>query len=143
MAKTEEAERDYTAAVDKPISELQQHLHDWLLDKTEYDPAKAKTKAEAFLMGVKLTVQLRMQHQASPENQERQAAAEAAREEREAAKAEKPKGKSKPKAKAEEAEEVEEAEEAKPAKKTAAKAPAKKATPKKASAKGKSADVPF
>jgi hypothetical protein len=72
MAKSEA--KDYTAYVDKAPTALQEHITDWLQEVTEYDPTKARTKAEAFAMGVKLTVALRMEHQKSEANQERLAA---------------------------------------------------------------------
>lgn len=65
-----EIEKDYTVYVDKDPTDLQTRMTDWVLDKTGYDPAKAKTKAQAFADGIKLGVALRMEFQASPENQE-------------------------------------------------------------------------
>jgi hypothetical protein len=73
-------EPDFAAIVAKPPTALQEHFHTWVLEKTEYDPAKAKTKAEAFAEGIRIGTALRGVHQASPENQERLAEAKAARE---------------------------------------------------------------
>lgn len=64
-----EEEIDYTVYADKPPTDLQERFTDWILDKTEYDPASEKTKKEAFAEGVRLGVALRMKFQASPENQ--------------------------------------------------------------------------
>lgn len=72
MAKataTEVAEKDYTAYVAKNPTDLQERFTDWLLEKTEYDPAQTKSKMEVFKMAVKLSVALRIPFQASPENQ--------------------------------------------------------------------------
>lgn len=80
-ANKEAVESDYTAYVDRPASTMQAHFLDWLLEKTEYDPATAKTKAAAFEAGVRLGTALRGAHQASPENQERLALARKAAEE--------------------------------------------------------------
>ena len=91
-------EKDYTEYADKPATDLQERFVPWLLDKTGYNPATAKTKADAFAAGVRLSVYLRIPFQASPENKEatltaRQARAEeleairAQREEDKAAKA--------------------------------------------------------
>lgn len=64
--------RDLTAYPGKPLTELQEHLAQWLMDKCGYDPKRdAHTKMDAFLMGVKLSAVLRMDHQRSPENQDR------------------------------------------------------------------------
>lgn len=110
MARTkgEEVEFDFAAAVGKPASGLQEHLTSWIKEKTGVT-FNTKKEESAFDLGVKLTVQLRMRHQASEENQERLAEEVAAREEREAEKAEKPK--------------------AEPEEKPAKKAAAKKAAP--------------
>lgn len=76
-------EKDYTEYADKPATDLQERFVPWLLDKTGYNPATAKTKADAFAAGVRLSVYLRIPFQASPENREatltaRQARAEEA-----------------------------------------------------------------
>jgi hypothetical protein len=73
-------EPDFAKIVAKPTSPLQEHFHDWVLEKTGYDPATAKTKAAAFAEGIRLGTALRGIHQASPENQERIAESRAARE---------------------------------------------------------------
>ena len=152
MAKeeTEAAEVDYTKYVDKPATGLQEHLTNWIKEQTGVTFATKKEEA-AFDLGVKLTVFLRMRHQASPENQDRIAEQEAAREEREAEKAQKTSAKSEPKAEKTAKKAAAKAEpEAKPtakksaAKKSAATPAAKKPTAKKATAKaGSGADVPF
>jgi hypothetical protein len=81
-AAEEAEERDYTAYVDKTATQLQLEFTEWVLDKTEVDPAQYKTKEQAFREGVRLSMALRSAHQASPENQEslarRRAAAAAA-----------------------------------------------------------------
>lgn len=69
-------EMDLESYVEKPVTDLQSHLNDWILDKTGYEPKNE----EDFLMGVKLATALRMAHQASPENEERREALAAARE---------------------------------------------------------------
>lgn len=72
MARPNATRIDLPSYVDKPPSELQTHLKDWILDKTGYDPSTdAKTKQAAFEMGVKLATTLRMAHQASDENARR------------------------------------------------------------------------
>jgi hypothetical protein len=70
-SKSEPVEKDFLAYAEKPPTPLQAHLADWLLEKTEYDPARAKSKADAFRRGVQLSAALRMEHQKSPENAER------------------------------------------------------------------------
>lgn len=66
------AETDYRKYLKKPPTPLMEHIEEWIRDKAGIDPSKEfKTKADAFAMGVYLTVHLRMTHQASPENQDR------------------------------------------------------------------------
>lgn len=76
MAKKTEEERDLTAYLDKKPTDLQERFAEWLMDEdiVGYDPAKAKTKEEAFREGVRLATAMRMVFQASPENQEANAA---------------------------------------------------------------------
>jgi hypothetical protein len=62
-------EINFEAYRDKPVTPLQEHFADWIVEKTGYDPSSAKTKHEAFLRGVALGTALRQAHQASPENQ--------------------------------------------------------------------------
>lgn len=61
--------KDFASYKDKPATELQQELAAWICEKTGYDPATAKSKQQAFLDGIRLGASLRMEHQASPENQ--------------------------------------------------------------------------
>jgi hypothetical protein len=93
-----EEEKDYTEYATKPATPLQERFAPWLLEKTGYNPATAKTKADAFADGVRLSVFLRIPFQASPENRaateelraqraEEAEAARLAREEERAAKA--------------------------------------------------------
>lgn len=63
-------ERDYTEYRDKEATPLQQRFGPWLIEKTGYNPAVAKTKQDAFDAGVRLAVSLRIPFQASPENRE-------------------------------------------------------------------------
>lgn len=74
-------EPDFEKVLAKPMSPMIEHFHSWVLDKTGYNPANAKTKAEAFAEGIRLGTALRGVHQASPENQERLAASRQAAEE--------------------------------------------------------------
>jgi hypothetical protein len=71
-------EPDFEAVLAKGPTALQEHFLDWVLEKTGYDPAAAKTKAVAFAEGVRISAALRGAHQASPENQQRLAASRAA-----------------------------------------------------------------
>lgn len=88
-------EKDYTEYRDKPPTDLQTRFSPWILEKTGYNPATAKTKQQAFEDGVRLSVYLRIPFQASPENKEataekragRAEEIEAARRQREEAKA--------------------------------------------------------
>lgn len=70
MAKTEEKEVNLTGYLNKKPTDLQERFADWLLEEdiVGYDPAKAKTKEEAFREGVRLATAMRMIFQASPEN---------------------------------------------------------------------------
>jgi hypothetical protein len=79
-------EPDFKHYVEKPATATQEHFHDWVLDKTGYDPATAKTKAAAFEAGIRIGTSLRGLHQASPENQERLAEQRAASADAKAAK---------------------------------------------------------
>lgn len=54
----------------KPTA-LMDHIEQWIKDMTGFDPSQARTKADAFAMGVRLTVALRNHHQESEENQTR------------------------------------------------------------------------
>lgn len=64
-------EPDFKHYVEKPATATQEHFHEWVLQKTGYDPATAKTKAAAFEAGIRIGTSLRGLHQASPENQDR------------------------------------------------------------------------
>lgn len=140
--------KDFAAYVEKTPTPTQQHFVDWVQEVTGYDPAKARTKADAFAMGARLCFVLRMDHQRSEENQERLAAARAEREEgdeapkpKKAAKKARPKTAAEPEPEGLDAEEDEAEEEpapkrarkvarpAKAAKKTAAKKAARRAAP--------------
>lgn len=135
----ETKEIDFTQYVEKPASALQEHLTEWIKEQTGVTFGTKKEEA-AFDLGVKLTVFLRMRHQASDENQERLRELAEAREARASA-AEEPDPEPKPakvaKAKAAKAApKVVEAEAVvRPAKKAAKRAP--KATT------GASSEAPF
>lgn len=135
----ETKEIDFTQYVEKPASALQEHLTEWIKEQTGVTFGTKKEEA-AFDLGVKLTVFLRMRHQASDENQERLRELAEAREARASA-AEEPDPEPKPakvaKAKAAKAApKVVEAEAVvRPAKKAAKRAP-KAAT-------GASSEAPF
>lgn len=73
-AEMAESEKDYAAYAAKDPTDLHTHLAEWIKDKSGYDPTKAKSKEEAYLKGVQLGALLRMDHQSSPENQQRRAA---------------------------------------------------------------------
>lgn len=74
-----DTEIDYAKYLEKDPTPLMVHIEEWIRDKTDFDPAKeAKSKAEAFALGVYLTTHLRTYHQESPENQERLAEARTA-----------------------------------------------------------------
>lgn len=100
---------DFSGYLEKGPTDLQARFTDWLKgDAVGYNPASAKTKAEAFAEGVRLSTALRMKFQASPENQELLEERRAAKEAQE----HKPKPKRKTrKAKAQEEPEPEEIEE--------------------------------
>lgn len=66
-----ESEKDYSGYAAKEPTDLHEHLSEWIQEKTGYDPASAKSKQAAFLKGIQLGALLRMDHQSSPENQER------------------------------------------------------------------------
>lgn len=163
-AATEEI--DYTAYADKQPTDLQARFTEWILDKTEVDPAGFKTKQAAFEAGARLAVALRMKFQASPENQavlEERRNGSAQEDEEEAPKPKRKAAARKGRAKAvepeeepdepeldDEDEEDEEPEpEAKPARRTRAaskktNAPAKPAAGRRrAKATAKSGDAPF
>lgn len=80
-------EKDYTEYRDKPPTDLQTRFVPWLLEQTGYNPATAKTKADAFADGVRLSVYLRIPFQASPENKEATQTSRARRAEEAAARA--------------------------------------------------------
>lgn len=103
---------DFSGYLEKGPTDLQARFTDWLQgDAVGYNPASAKTKAEAFAEGVRLATALRMKFQASPENQEELEARRAAKEERQAKAAKrKTSGRKTRKAKAEEEPEPEELE---------------------------------
>lgn len=61
----------YDKYLTAPPTPLMEHLEEWIKDKTGFDPSQVKTKADAFSMGLRLTVALRGHHQESEENQER------------------------------------------------------------------------
>lgn len=105
-AETEEV--DYTPYATKPATDLQGRFAAWIPEATGYDPSGEKTKQAAFEAGVRLGTALRMQFQASPENQE------VLEERKKAAAAKKaaPKSKRGRKAAAEVEEELEDAEDA-------------------------------
>lgn len=63
--------KDYSTYIEKSPTPTQARMIDWLKgDEVGYDPATAKTKAEAFEMGAKLVFALRMEFQRSAFNQE-------------------------------------------------------------------------
>lgn len=69
MAKNAVVETDFTVYATKTPTTMQARFADWLLEETEYDPSKAKSKEEAFRMGVALGAYLRPTYQASDANQ--------------------------------------------------------------------------
>jgi hypothetical protein len=82
--------KDYSSYIEKEPTPTQARMIEWLKgDDVGYDPATAKTKAEAFEQGAKLVFALRMEFQRSPFNQEfleeRRAELEAAKSETKAA----------------------------------------------------------
>jgi len=80
-----EAEADYSPYRDKASSDLQERMAEWLLEKIDpvahdEDGEEVELDEASFREGVRLGVALRMQFQASPENQAVLEAARAARE---------------------------------------------------------------
>lgn len=77
-----EEEKDYTAYLDKPATDLQTRFAEWIQTVTGYEP----NDDEDFAAGVQLATALRMEFQRSPENQavleQKRLDAEAAKEER-------------------------------------------------------------
>jgi outer membrane biosynthesis protein TonB len=76
---------DYSGYRDKPATDLQERMADWVLEQV--DPIahdengdEVELDVDSFKEGIRLGVALRMQFQASPENQEVLAANRAARE---------------------------------------------------------------
>lgn len=69
MPRPDSSEMDLTVYKDKDATPLHKHFAAWIVDKTGYDPNAAKSKSQAFLDAIRLGAQLRMAHQASPENQ--------------------------------------------------------------------------
>jgi hypothetical protein len=123
------AEVDFTVYATKTPTPMQARFADWLLEETEYSPGTAKTKEEAFRMGVALGAYLRPTYQASDANKSG----------REEALAEKP-------AKVEKAPKATKVKAEKPAKAAPAAPPArakgvKAAGPRKAAAKSAAADT--
>lgn len=70
MSRPDSTQMDLQSYLGKPISDLQQHFGDWLIEKTGYDPNGSKNKTQAFFDGIRLGAQLRMAHQNSPEAKE-------------------------------------------------------------------------
>jgi len=141
------ARGELSAYATKAASDMQVRFADWLLDQTEYDPAKAKSKEEAFRAGVALGAYLRPTFQRSEANHEAWGAsgAKVPGIARKATPAKAPKA---AKAKAAPVEEdVEEVEETRPAKKAPGvrkgpvKAGVRRAAPRKSSPG--EADTPF
>jgi hypothetical protein len=77
MAKSDEPV-DATTYLDKAPTVLQARFAGWIKDEVGYNPATAKTKAEAFEEGVRLATATRMVFQASDFNREANAAQQAA-----------------------------------------------------------------
>jgi hypothetical protein len=69
MPRPDSTAMDLPSYANKPITALQKSFADWVIEKTGYDPQNAKTKRDAYYDGIRLGAQLRMAHQASPENQ--------------------------------------------------------------------------
>jgi hypothetical protein len=61
-------DKDYTTYKDKPATDLQERFGEWIVDKLDLTFGSKKEQA-AFLEGVRLATALRMEFQASPENQ--------------------------------------------------------------------------
>lgn len=68
MPREKAPEGDFTRYASLAPTPLQERFGPWIMEKTGYDPATAKSKQEAFLAGVRLAVALRIPFQASPEN---------------------------------------------------------------------------
>jgi|SRR5882757_328945 len=85
--KSSKVDPEYAKYLDKEPTTLMEHITEWILEKTGFDPSDS-TPEEAFERGVELTVALRSHHQASEENQARLEVAREAAEAREAEKAE-------------------------------------------------------
>jgi len=85
--KNSKVDPEYAKYLDKDPTTLMEHITEWILEKTGFDPSEG-TPEEAFERGVELTVALRSHHQASEENQARLEVAREAAEAREAEKAE-------------------------------------------------------
>ena len=129
------ATKDYTEYVNKDLTDMQARMIEWLQgEEVGADATACKNKQEAFELGVKLGVALRIQFQKSDFNQEARSTAADEREQAKAKKAETKKA-SKKTAAAEEADEDEaeeqEEEAPKPVKKAGKKAAAKKPAAKK------------
>jgi hypothetical protein len=90
QSKAVAEEQDWTSYKDKAPTALQERFVGWITEETTYNPAAAKTKAEAFAAGVRLATALRMPFQRSPQNQEALEEARAATAERKAARAAEP-----------------------------------------------------
>jgi hypothetical protein len=78
MPKNAAVETDLTVYANKVPTTMQARFADWLLEETTYDPASAKTKEQAFRMGVALGAFLRPTYQASDANQAARAESRAA-----------------------------------------------------------------
>lgn len=144
MAK-DTAAPDYTEYVGKDATEMQTRMIEWLQsDEVGADASAAKNKQEAFELGVRLGIALRIPFQKSDFNQAARTEAAEAREAKLTEKATSKKATKKAKevvAEVEEDDEEETEEEApKPAKKAGKKAATKKAPAKKAG--GKKAAAP-
>lgn len=135
------ATQDYTEYPAKAPTALQSNMAEWLTgEEVGADPTTCKNKQEAFELGVKLGVALRIQYQKSDFNQGLRTEAAEKREQAVTEKATSKAAGKKAKAKAEVAEEADEDEaedepEEKPAKKAAKKAAAAKKPAKKAAKK--------
>lgn len=79
MGRPDSEALDYEAIKVKPETTLQTHLADWIIEKTGVDEGMSAPALKAFREGVRLATVLRMAHQASPENQERQIASASSR----------------------------------------------------------------
>lgn len=73
---------DYKYANGKPATALQRRFAEWLQsDEVGYNPATAKSKADAFAEGVRYAVALRIPYQASDHNRQATAVERAERQE--------------------------------------------------------------